>query len=168
VSYTLSKAIDDAGNAFFSQPQDNFNLRDDRGLSDNDQRHRVTASGSVAVRKWQFSSILTYVSALPFNVQTGNDRNGDSTVNDRPVGIGRNTGRGFDALSLDGRVSRRFALHERTNLEFLVEGFNLMNRANWQFPNNVFGAGLVPLPTFGRPTGAAAGRQLQMGVRVNW
>src|SRR5690349_15557572 len=34
VSYTFSKSIDDAGNFFFSTPQDNFNVRDDRGLSD--------------------------------------------------------------------------------------------------------------------------------------
>ena len=31
ISYTLSKAIDNTGNAFFSSPQNNFNLRDDRG-----------------------------------------------------------------------------------------------------------------------------------------
>ena len=31
VSYTLSKSMDDAGNFFFSTPQDNFNLRDERG-----------------------------------------------------------------------------------------------------------------------------------------
>src|SRR5207253_7835158 len=43
-SYTLSKAIDDTGTAFFFTPQDNFNLRDDRGLSDNDQRHVLAAS----------------------------------------------------------------------------------------------------------------------------
>jgi hypothetical protein len=30
VSYTLSKSIDNTGNAFFSVPQDNFNLRDNR------------------------------------------------------------------------------------------------------------------------------------------
>ena len=29
VSYTLSKALDDAGNAFFSTPQDNFDVRAD-------------------------------------------------------------------------------------------------------------------------------------------
>jgi hypothetical protein len=45
-SYTLSKTIDDAGNFFFSTPQNNFNVRDDRGLSDNDQRHRLVISGT--------------------------------------------------------------------------------------------------------------------------
>jgi hypothetical protein len=43
----FSKAIDDAGNAFFFSPQDNFNLRDERGLADNDQRHRLALSGSL-------------------------------------------------------------------------------------------------------------------------
>ncbi len=47
VSYTYGKALDDAGNAFFSTPQDNFNVHDDWGLSDNDQRHRLVLSGSV-------------------------------------------------------------------------------------------------------------------------
>src|SRR6185436_12186289 len=45
LSYTFAKAIDNTGNAFFSGPVDNFNLRGDRGLSDNDQRHRFTISG---------------------------------------------------------------------------------------------------------------------------
>ena len=41
VSYTLSKTMDDVGNFFFSAPQNNFDVRDDLGLSDNDQRHRL-------------------------------------------------------------------------------------------------------------------------------
>ncbi|MGH9915931.1 MAG: TonB-dependent receptor domain-containing protein, partial [Pyrinomonadaceae bacterium] len=49
LSYTLSKAIDTAGNFFFSTPQDNSNLRGERGLSDNDQRHKLTLSGQVEV-----------------------------------------------------------------------------------------------------------------------
>lgn len=39
VAYTLSKSIDDAGNAFFNQAQNPFDIRDDRGLSSSDQRH---------------------------------------------------------------------------------------------------------------------------------
>ena len=70
-SYTLSKAIDNTGNAFFSSPQDNFNIRNDRGLSDNDQRHRVTISGEAKVEGWQLSPIFTYGSPYPFNIVTG-------------------------------------------------------------------------------------------------
>ncbi|HJR07684.1 MAG TPA: TonB-dependent receptor [Pyrinomonadaceae bacterium] len=182
-SYTLSKAIDTAGNFFFSTPQDNFNLRDERGFSDNDQRHRLTLSGSFeatpkatsnssiwrrAAQGFQLSYIFTYASALPFNIQTGTDRNNDTNANDRPFGVGRNTGRGFDFASLDLRLSRKFKLSERVRLEALAEGFNVFNRANLQLPNNIFGTGLTPRAGFGQPTAAADPRQLQFGMRLDF
>ncbi|HEV2802503.1 MAG TPA: TonB-dependent receptor [Pyrinomonadaceae bacterium] len=183
LSYTLSKAIDTSGNFFFSTPQNNFNLRDERGLSDNDQRHRLTFSGSLeappadgqdaslwrrATRGFQLSYIFTYASPLPFNIQTGTDRNNDTNPNDRPLGVGRNTGRGFDFASLDLRLSRRFRLTERVRLEALAEGFNVFNRANLQLPNNVFGTGQTPNANFRTPTAAADPRQLQFGLRLDF
>jgi hypothetical protein len=181
LSYTLSKAIDTAGNFFFSTPQDNFNLRDDRGLSDNDQRHRLTLSGSFStpkkiendvVRKFfggfQVSYIFTFASRLPFNIVTGSDRNGDTNNNDRPLGIARNEGRGFDFASFDLRLSRLFKLTERFNLELLAEGFNLFNRANYSVPNNTFGTNAAPLAAFGRPTAAFDPRQIQFGVKLSF
>jgi hypothetical protein len=84
VSYTLSKAIDNTGNAFFNSPQNNFNLRDDRALSDNNQRHRLTVSGELSVpmnqsrgllyrgfEGFRLSSIFTTSSPYPFNIVTG-------------------------------------------------------------------------------------------------
>ena len=181
LSYTLSKTIDDAGNFFFSTVQDNFNIRDDRGLSDNDQRHRVVLSGTLeapqqgkghgfahVLNGFQFGYIFTYASRLPFNVLLGSDRNFDSNNNDRPAGVGRNTGRGFDFASLDLRLSRRFRLSERVNLQVLAEGFNVLNRANYGVPNNTFGAGVNPLPTFGQPTAAFDPRQFQIGMKVSF
>jgi hypothetical protein len=184
VSYTLSKALDDAGNAFFFTPQDNFNLRDDRGLADNDQRHRLTLSGMFEVPRgapdadssslrrmfggFQLSYIFSYGSPLPFNIVTGSDRNFDTNVNDRPVGVARNSGRGFDFASLDLRLTRRIDLHEKIQLEMIVEGFNVMNRANLQLPNNTFGSGATALPTFGQPTAASDPRQLQFGLRLSF
>ena len=180
LSYTFSKTIDDAGNFFFSSVQDNFNIRGDRGLSDNDQRHRLVLSGTLdapqekadGVGRWlrgfQFGYIFTAASRLPFNVLLGNDRNFDSNNNDRPIGVGRNTGRGFDFASLDLRVSRRFRLTERVDLQLLAEGFNVLNRANFGVPNNTFGSGVNPLPTFGRPTAAFDPRQFQFGMKVSF
>ena len=169
VSYTLSKTIDDAGNFFFSSVQNNFNIRDDRGLSDNDQRHRLVVSGSLdAPRGFQFGYIFTYASRLPFNVLQGADRNLDTNNNDRPLGVGRNTGRGFDFASLDLRVSKRFKLTERVDLQLLAEGFNILNRSNFGVPNNTFGSGVNPLPTFGQPTQAFDPRQFQFGMKVSF
>ncbi|MFY9569876.1 MAG: hypothetical protein WAV20_00580, partial [Blastocatellia bacterium] len=179
VSYTLSKAIDDAGNFFFSTPQDNLNLRDERGLADNDQRHRFTLSGWLeaprgdttlrhAIEGLQCSYIFTYASVLPFNILTGGDRNFDTNFNDRPAGVGRNTGRGFDFVSLDLRLSKRFRFTERLGLEVLAESFNTLNRTNFQLPNNTFGQDVTPVAGFGKPTAAADPRQLQFGLRLSF
>ncbi|HSO75904.1 MAG TPA: TonB-dependent receptor, partial [Blastocatellia bacterium] len=178
-SYTLSKAIDNSGNFFFSTPQDNLNLRDDRGLSDNDQRHRLTLSGWLeaprgdsklrhALEGLQLSYIFTYASALPFNVQTGSDRNFDTNFNDRPAGVARNAGAGFDFASLDLRLSKRFRITERLGIEVLAESFNTLNRTNFQLPNNTFGSGVEPLLSFRRPNAAADPRQIQFGLRVSY
>jgi Carboxypeptidase regulatory-like domain/TonB dependent receptor len=179
VSYTLSKTIDDTGNFFFSTPQDNFNLRDERGLSDNDQRHRLVVSGTIEppagvkgswriLKGFQLGYIFTYASSLPFNIVTGNDRNFDTNTNDRPVGVGRNTGQGFDFASLDLHLSRRFRFNDRLTLEVLAEGFNLLNRANLAIPNGTFGTSTTALPSFGQPTAAFDPRQFQFGLRLNF
>lgn len=181
LSYTLSKAIDDSGNFFFSTPQDNFNLRGEKALSDNDQRHRLTLSGTLDTPKafenkfarqalggLQVSYIFTYASRLPFNLLAGSDLNGDSNNNDRPRGLGRNTGRGFDFASFDLRLARRLQVTEKLNLELIAEGFNLFNRANFSMPNNNFGTGATPPPTFGQPTAAFDPRQIQVGFRLNF
>ncbi|MEK6323197.1 MAG: TonB-dependent receptor [Acidobacteriota bacterium] len=181
VSYTYSKALDDAGNAFFFTPQNNSNLRDDRGLSDNDQRNRLSVSGWIAVPQttseqglrrvlsgFQLSYVFQYGSALPFNILLGADRNFDTNVNDRPVGVARNSGKGFHFASLDLRVSRKIHLAESVAVEAIVEGFNVLNRSNFQLPNNVIGTGATPLASFGRPTAAADPRQIQFGLRISF
>lgn len=173
-SYTWSKGLDTSGNFFFSQPQDANDVEAERGRSDNDQRHRLTVSGTLTTPRasndtlfhrlangWLFSYVFTYTSALPFNVQLPNDRNGDTNFNDRPVGVDRNTGEGFDYRSLDLRLSRAFALVRGVSVETIFDAFNVLNRENYQVPNNIFGS-----PTFGRPTAVNDPRQFQLGLRL--
>jgi hypothetical protein len=117
---------------------------------------------------FQFGYIFTAASRLPFNVLLGNDRNLDTNNNDRPVGVGRNTGRGLDFASLDLRLSRRFKLTERVDLQLLAEGFNVLNRANLGVPINTFGPGITPRSNFGQPTQAFDPRQFQFGMRVGF
>jgi hypothetical protein len=164
-AYTLSKAYDDAGNAFFNSPQDNFDVAADYGRSDNDQRHRLVLSGMApAFQNFSVSYVFAAASAPPFNIVTGTDRNGDTTVNDRPAGVARNTGVGFASATLDVRISHRLRVGAHS-LELSIDGFNVLNRANYLIPNNVFGTGLVPPAAFGRPTAAADPRQVQLGAR---
>jgi hypothetical protein len=174
-SYTLSQALDDAGNAFFSTPQDNFDILADKGPSDNDQRHRVVVSGTLgdgsasAMRRalggFQLGYVLSYAAGVPFNPVTGNDRNNDTTVNDRPVGAGRNSVRQPSTSSLDVRLSRSFALRRANRLDAMVEAFNVLNHPNVLNVNNTFGTGALSNGTFGQPTVFGDPRQIQLGVR---
>jgi len=162
LSYTYSKGYDTSGNFFFSQPQDASDIAAERGRSDNDQRHRLAVSGTLTMpRRWLFSYIYTYTSALPFNIQLPNDRNGDTNFNDRPAGVTRNAGEGFDYQSLDLRLSRTFAVSQAVSVEAIVDGFNVLNRTNKQVPNNI-----ITSPTFGEATAVNDPRQVQFGLRI--
>ena len=114
---------------------------------------------------WRLSGIFSYTSALPFNIQLGSDRNNDTNNNDRPVGVGRNSARGFDDASLDLRITRALG-SKRRHLDLMIEAFNVFNRANYLVPNNTFGVGTTPVATFGQPTAVNDPRQLQLGFRI--
>jgi hypothetical protein len=186
INYTYSKALDNVGEFFFSAPINNFNIWQDYGRSDDDQRHRFTLDGNVhtslakASTLWerlshgfQLSSMLQAYSALPFNITTGaNTVQGTAarpTING--VFINRNAGSGFDFLSLGGRLSRNFQLSEKLRLQLLAEGFNLTNHVNGVTLNGVFGTGLYPnnpSPTFKQITAVGDPRTFQFGIRASF
>jgi hypothetical protein len=198
VSYTYSKALDDVGEFFFSSPLNNFNIHQDWGRSDDDQRHRVVFDSTVhsplgpAHTFWQqlshgfqLSGILTYYSKFPLNIVTG--ANTIQTTTGRPcpgiagsspactsnlgLMIGRNAGTGFDSFNLNTRLSRTFSLGERVRLEGMVEMFNVLNHPNYAVPNASFGTGVfpsAPSATFGKPTAVAAPREAQLALRINF
>jgi outer membrane receptor protein involved in Fe transport len=197
-TYTLSKSMNDVGEAFFSAPIDPTNIRKDWGRSENDQRHRLVISGSVnspttkAATMWerlshgfQASGMLQYYSALPFNIVTGvNSLQGtagrpfaDGSV---PVAnfdvrtaalIPRNAGVGNDFLTVSLRVSRAFQLGSGRRIEGMFEAFNLTNRVNPVARNTTFGTGSYPssaVATFNTVTAVGDPRTLQFGVRVTF
>ena len=72
-------------------------------------------AGGSAAKGLQIAWLYTYGSPQPFNIVTGGDRNNDTNVNDRPEGVARNTGVGFDYSALDLRLSAvRFAISGRS------------------------------------------------------
>jgi hypothetical protein len=176
LSYTLSKALDDAGNAFFQTPQDNVDILADKGPSDNDQRHRLVVSGSFDKIPGgiQVGYVFSAASPPPFNVVTGGDRNNDTTVNDRPEGVGRNSAR-FSCFSnvaedcgtssFDMRISRPIRLGGRQRIDVMVEAFNLFNHVNVVNVNNTIGTGATPSATFRQVTAIGDMRQMQLGIR---
>ncbi|HEY8559844.1 MAG TPA: TonB-dependent receptor [Pyrinomonadaceae bacterium] len=194
-NYTLSKTIDEATDFNTDYlAQNPLNIRDDRSLSAFDQRHRLVLSGvfispfeNAFLRDFVFSPIFTAGSGRPFNLLIGFDTNNDSRLyNDRPAGVGRNTGRGEPYYSFDMRLARRFFVKEQRFLELTFEAFNLFNHVNFNGINNVVGTscvsdtiqGCIPLNPRGRRdvsptaplgfTSAAPARQLQFGARFNF
>ena len=195
-TYTLSKSMNNLGEAFFSAPIDPTDVMKDWGRSDNDQRHRVVVSGSIkspsapATTLWQHlshgfqvSSMLQYYSALPFNIVSGvNSLQGtagrpfaDGTVATANFDvrtarmIPRNAGVGNDFFTMSLRASRVFGLGGGRSVEGMVEAFNLTNRSNPVARNNSFGTGSYPsspVSSFGTVTAVGDPRTVQVGLRV--
>ena len=173
VSYTLSNAMTNVGNFFFSSPIDPFDLSKDWGRADDDQRHRLVVNGAAMMFGFQVSGMVQAYSALPFNVTSGattlQGTAGRPVVNG--TFIPRNAGSGPDFFNTSLRVSRVVPLRNRVKLEGLVEVFNLTNRTNVVTLNGNFGAGPYPdrpAPSFGDPTAVGEPRSVQLGVRVKF
>jgi hypothetical protein len=173
VSYTLSKSMNNVGEAFFSSPIDPTDLSKDWGRSDNDQRHRLVVNGTAQARGFQFSGMVQAYSAPPFNITSG-----VTTIQGtagRPIVDGefipRNSGEGTPFFLLSARVSRTFRFADRWLLELMAEGFNLTDRANVVTRNTNFGAGTYPTnpsPTFNQITAVGEPRSFQFGLRLRF
>jgi hypothetical protein len=186
VSYTYSKALNNVGEFFFSGPTDQFNIWEDYGRSDDDQRHRLVMQGTMhssmarATTPWErlthgfeLSGMFQYYSALPFNITTGGRTIQGTSA--RPIVngafISRNSGEGFDFVSLGARLSRTFRVSEGVSVQGLLEAFNALNHFNGVTNNSTFGSGAYPAnsaPGFGQVTSVSDPRSLQMAVRVRF
>ena len=105
VNYLAMKVTNEADSPF-SLPSNNFNLRADRGPAANDLHHLI--SGFVSKRLpsgFAISTIFQATSALPYNITTGFDDNGDTVINDRSVGVKRNSARGASRWEVGSRLS---------------------------------------------------------------
>jgi hypothetical protein len=69
------------------------------------------------------------------------------------------TGPGF--ANLDFVLAKTWRVGGTAELEFRWETFNLLNRANFNLPNRIFGN-----PNFGRISSAKSPREMQFGVRL--
>lgn len=108
-SYVLSKTTDETDGAL-SLPANSFDLRGERGPSLQDTRHRFNILTNFRLtQSLSLSSIFNASSARPYNIMTGDDDNKDLAVNDRPVGVGRNSARGAGQWDLSSRLSWGFS-----------------------------------------------------------
>jgi hypothetical protein len=196
LTYTLSKSMNNVGEAFFSSAIDPTDIMRDWGRSDDDQRHRFVVNGSVntsmgpATSAWEklshgflVSGLLQHYSALPFNITSGivslqgttgrplsNGGTTSPNFDVRSVAfIPRNAGAGNDFFTLNVRVSRAFRITDTVKLEALAEAFNVTNRTNAVTRNPNFGGGAYPtspVSTFNQITAVGDPRTFQLGARL--
>ena len=170
--YTLSRTTDDASSAF-SLPANNYDLSGELGRADFDRRHRFSL---MSVREWhdgawRVAPVLVVTSGAPFNITTGFDDNGDTVANDRPLGVGRNTGRGPGFVQLDVRVARVLRIGSAVNsrepqpqtLELSLDVFNVTDHSNYESF-----VGISSSPLFGRPNTAKQARTVQLSAKYRF
>ena len=162
----------------------------ERGPATHDQRHRLVVSGLYRFPfGFQVAAIVTVASGRPFSPLAGADLNGDGdggafpsdrarrVTPDPASSVGRNSETMPGQATVDARVSKRFTVRGRTQLELLVEAFNLFNRSNFSEVNAIFGRGAYPNEpqrdeqgrvTYGLFEQALPPRQLQLAVRFTF
>lgn len=103
-SYFWSHARNNTDGAF--QPPPNNDLATEWGPTFGDIKARVNVSlNSQALKNLNVNLNLNAATGAPYNITTGRDDNGDLFFNDRPIGYGRNAGRGDGQWTLNGSVS---------------------------------------------------------------
>ena len=170
-NYTFSRAIDDNtdfNNNFMPFRPTRLNL--ERGLSTFNITHNFVASAVYATpfeagKNWishlfadiTLSPVLSMRSGIPFTLRVpgmgvvpGNGTLGQSLYA-RPWNAGRNTGIGPSFYGFDMRVTKGFYISREhgVKLDVLVEGTNILNRANFSAVNDQLPAD----PTFTLPNG---------------
>jgi hypothetical protein len=74
---------------------------------------------------------------------------------------GRNILEGPGYANVNLALLKQIRLHAQTKLQLRLEAFNLLNRTNFNLPDNVLGS-----PTFGQILSAQSPRRIQLGAKV--
>jgi hypothetical protein len=194
LNYTLARVRNESDGAL-SLPMDNANPHADWGPGPNDIRHRLTGIFNVPIwKRLRLGSTFRIASAPPYNITTGFDDNGDTVLNDRPAGVGRNSARADGQIDVTARLSYTFGFGQRPQTEGgpqvqivrindnnIPAGGPVMGVAGTErvrfelyaaFQNflnrtNLVGfSGVMTSPFFGEATSALPGRRMELGVRI--
>lgn len=195
LDYSLSKSVNEADGPF-ALPVDNFDLRSELGPSLEDARHRLFATLGLELFKGLRLGTTFYAkSALPYNITTGFDNNGDTIFNDRPAGIARNSARGAPQWDLSMRLSWLIAFGEgqasrqsQGQQTIRVSSSDVgalaselaASEKKWRMNlyiqtfnilnnvNLINYSGIQTSPFYGRPVASLPGRRIETGVRFSF
>ena len=116
-NYTFSSSYRDTDGAF-SLPANSYDLSSEWGPSSDNQRNHFSF-GLNGRLPWNISvnTMVRANSGRPYNITTGFDDNGDTTTNDRPFGVGHNTGMGPGLFDTNLNFSKTIALRREEQIE---------------------------------------------------
>jgi hypothetical protein len=167
IQYTLSRTDNNtSGITFF--PANSYNAAADWGRADNDRLHKFDLLASTQPTRFFTLGVgLSLYSGKPVDITTGGDNNDDGILNDRPVGIARNTMPGPGLIDLDFNLSHDFPLtkakKEARVFSVALNAFNVLNH-----PNYVTYIGTQSSPLFGKPVAAQPPRRLQLDLQFKF
>ena len=187
VGYTYSKTIDDASYDL-EQPENPYALNNERALSLQDQRNRLTLSGlwligpdlgdpadaaknanpgplMKALYGLEFAPIVSITSGFRSNPLIGVDSNRQHIFPfaARPAGFSRNSLATPTNVNFDFRALKMVAI-KGGHLDIVAESFNILNHQNITQLDPVFGSNLQSAPNFGRPISAGTARRIQFSL----
>jgi hypothetical protein len=186
-NYTFSRLIDRGaapGNQLVCCTSENlYSPGDERGMGRRHQEHRLNFAGVWDIsRGWLVNGIVKIGSGRPLTPSVTGDTLGDVNGNGVPVGdrapfFGRNNIIGPGYAAVDLALHKTFSIEGKT-IDFGIEGFNVLNRANYLRPptdyyrliNDTGGLPRLegPLPSYGKPDNATRSRELQVALRFSF
>ncbi len=163
ISYTLSESKADVETEqTIAWSYDDNAWERQYGYTNNDARHRIAASWIANLPfGFQFSGLFVYNSKTPWTALYATDVNKDS-LNTDYVDWNRNSRRGFDAYTINLRLSKHITI-SRFRFQVLAEVYNVTNKVNFGSIYTRHGTA-----NFGMPLSAGSPRQLQFGARVDF
>jgi hypothetical protein len=194
-NYTVGRSIDET-DSVFGLPANSYDLAAERGPALNDARHRFMSLANVPLRmRFRLGTSLRVQSALPYNITTGRDDNGDTVSNDRPSGVTRNTGRGSAQVDVGLRLSWSIGFGgaaapaggpqvkvvrgdnpdplasmggaDGQNRKYAIEIYTQAYNA-LNHLNAINYSGVMTSPFFGQATSAAPPRRIEIGTRLTF
>jgi hypothetical protein len=189
VNYTMLNVQNNTDGPFAVPATGSLSL--ERGPAADDVRHRLNLSfNNQIVRNLLMSLNVNAASASPYTMLTGSDDNGDGIFNDRPAGIGRNTLRADNLITLNAFVGYQLAFGSsaplppgvgvfgggnsaqvrtfdqgtaRYRVTLFVQTLNLANH-----PNYTGYSGTVLSPFYLQPTAVLGMRKIDVGVQLQF
>ena len=160
-------SVDGLGTRNLALPTNSHDLRADWGYAGS-PHHTLTAGVNARLpTDLYITTAINARSGNAYTITTGIDNNKDGVINDRPLGLDKNTDFGPGLFDIGFNVSKAFELNKGMPASSQVNIFaNLNNAFNTTHPGTP--SGVMTSPFFRRPYNATSPRTVEIGMRFQF